>query len=304
MLVPQSDFRTGVSNMARRLSSNHCVKFATAILCVFAPCGLKVADAPHLEFAGVVKASFLSRTNGLARLFSSVIGTQFERNPKFWLRGVSGAQAIHAGGGAGAMAITPWHVLGANHWKQDVGAHLYFCDAVGKTVTRTVVAGTEIRSDVKSDIFLAVLDKALPNSIAPLPLMPSDWSNHIGSEPLLVTAMNHRSEFGIATLISPQNQVGPWFRYGCSYCSSALAPNLPFLALHAGDSGHPIMTLVDTNLILLGHITLENGDSNFSGPDYSSYASDIQSAISSLGTNNIAKTQKLRMLNFTPPYLQ
>ena len=272
---------------------------------MFIACGLKAADHEHLELAAAVKSSFLSRTNGVARLFSkSVNGTEFERHPKFWLRGVSGPEAIHVGSGAGATAVTPWHVLGANHWKQDVGAHLCFCDAVGNTVTRTVVAGTEIRSDIKSDIWLAVLDKALPNPIAPLPLMPADWTNHIGSEPLLVTAMNQRSEFGLATLVSLQTSASAWFRYGCSYCSSDLAPNLVFLPLRAGDSGRPIMTLFEKNLVLLGHITLEYGYSNFAGPDYSRYAADIQSAIASLGTNNIAKTQKLRMVNFTPPYLQ
>jgi hypothetical protein len=303
MLLARSNFRTGASENARRSSSNHSIKFATAILLMFAACG-SMADPANVELAAAVKTSFLSRTNGVARFLSkSVNGKEFEREPKFWLREVSGPQAIHVGGGAGAMAITPWHVLEANHWKQDVGAHLYFCDAVGNTVARTVVAGTEIRSDIKSDIWLAVLDKALPNSIAPLPLMPSAWTNHIGSEPLLVTAMNQRSEFGLATLISPQNQVGPWFRYGYSYTSSDLASNLPFLPLLAGDSGRPILTLVETNLILLGHITLEGGHSNFSGPDYSSYAADIQTAIASLGTNNIAKTQKLRMVNFTRPYL-
>jgi hypothetical protein len=54
----------------------------------------------------------------------------------------------------------------------------------------------------------------------------------------------------------------------------------------------------------LGHITLEYGRSNFAGPDYSSYAVDIQQAISSLGTNTIAKMQKLQIMNVPEGYLQ
>src|SRR5215471_3164668 len=122
------------------------MKCATAILTVFAASQLKAAEFPtHLELDTVAKANFLSRTNGVAQLFSkSVDGTQFVRHPKFWLRGTFGAEATHVGGGPGASAITRWHILGANHWKHDVGGHLYFCDAMGKTIARTIVAGTEI----------------------------------------------------------------------------------------------------------------------------------------------------------------
>src|SRR5262249_55252605 len=134
--------------------------------------------------------------------------------------------------------------------------------------------------------------------------MSLHWTNCIGNPPLLVTAMNQRSEFGLAILTSLRPPVDGWFHYGYSYCSSDLASQLSFVPLRTGDSGHPIMTLVQTNLILLGHITLEYGRSNFAGPDYSSYAADIQIAIASLGTNSIAKMQKLQIINLPERYFQ
>src|SRR5215471_6278827 len=97
-----------------------------------------------------VRSNVVARTNGTTSLMFSTWeqGTRFVRNPRFWLNGMNGLSAIHVGYGPGATAITPWHVVGANHWKNEVGAKLYFCDAQNHTILRTVVAGTEIRSDI------------------------------------------------------------------------------------------------------------------------------------------------------------
>jgi hypothetical protein len=241
--------------------------------------------------------NFLAKTNGSTQLFSaSSNGRSFVRNGKFWLHGMKGLLATHVGYGPGATAVTPWHVLEANHHRNDVGAKLYFCDQTRNTIIRTVVAGTEIRPDIKSDIWLAELDEALPSSIAPMLLMPPDWASHASSVRLTVAAMNQAGCFGSATCVSFQ-PVSGWFRYGCAYGRSVMAPTMQFEPLHAGDSGHPIVTLVGTNLVLLGHITLESAGTTFLGPDYSRYLSDIQAAVAALGTNRIAQVQKISTID-------
>ena len=56
---------------------------------------------------------------------------------------------------------------------------------------------------------------------------------------------------------------------------------------------------METNLVLLGHVTFEAGDTTFSGPDYSAYGPDVQRAIETLGTNITARSQKLRAIDLT-----
>lgn len=242
-----------------------------------------------------VLTNVLAKTNGSTQLFSHLAnGKNFVRNPNFWLRGMNGLLATHVGYGPGATAITPWHVLEANHNKNDLGSKLTFCDQANQTILRTVVDGTEIRPDIKSDIWLAVLNEALPGSITPMLLMPPDWTQHATSRRLAVAAMNQASSFGAATLFSFQHPVPGWFRYGFVYSALAGAPTVQFKLLHAGDSGYPIVALVGTNLVFLGHITFESGSASFMGPDYSHYLSDIQTAIATLGPNRTARAQKIR----------
>jgi hypothetical protein len=242
--------------------------------------------------------NFTIRTAGSTQVFSkSVGGTEFNRNPTFWLHGLNGLTGIHAGYGPGATAITRWHVLGAGHWKHDIGSKLCFCDLQDHTVIRTVVAGTDIRPDIKSDIWLAALDQALPPSIAPMALMPSHWSVEIVGQGMPVAAMNQSSAMGSAEVISLSQSVSGWFRYGCVYRAPGITRALGFEPLRTGDSGQPIVTIVETNLVLLGHITFENGAATFLGPDYSHYAGDIQAAIPALGTNRIAAQEKLTFID-------
>lgn len=248
-----------------------------------------------------IRRNVIARTNGgSTQLFAKYLdGTKFVRNPKFWLKDMNGLTGVHAGGGPGATAITPWHVVGANHWKNEAGSKLYFCDLQNHTIVRTVVAGAEIRPDIKSDIWLAVLDEALPGSIVPMPLMPADWTNHVVLSRFPVAALNKNSDFGSAEILSFRQQVSGWFLYGYLYNRSSLAPTLQFTALKGGDSGRPIVTWVNEDLVLLGHLTFEPGDERFAGPDYSLYSADIQAAIRNLGTNDLAKAQNIRTIGLS-----
>lgn len=248
-----------------------------------------------------IRAGVTARTNGTTtQMFSSYSdGTRFVRNPRFWLNGLNGLAATQVGPGAGATAITPWHILEANHFKNEVGAKLYFCDALNHTVMRTVIAGTAIGHDVGSDTWLAVLDNALPPSISPMWLMPPDWTNHVLLSRVPVAALNKEWEFGAAEILSFSQPVKGWFTYGYLYHATSLAPSLQFRPLKAGDSGRPIVAVVGANLVLLGHLTFEPGEEKFLGPDYSRYGPEIQSAIKTLSTNETAKGQLIRTIDLS-----
>src|SRR5262245_60809648 len=62
-------------------------------------------------------ATSLAQRKGDQNLFLNHDSSKFVRNPQFWLKGVEGLNAIQMGDAPGATAITPWHVVGANHSK-------------------------------------------------------------------------------------------------------------------------------------------------------------------------------------------
>jgi hypothetical protein len=278
------------------------MKIARLVL-IFVVVQVKAAEArsaPLKDLITDMRTNIVARTNSSStQMFASYVdGTKFRQNPRFWLSGMKGLSATQVGNGAGATAITPWHILEANHNKNEVGSKLYFCDAQNRAVVRTIVEGKEVRPDIRSDTWLAVLDSALPSSVAPMLLMPPDWTNHVILSRLPVAALNQQREFGAAEILSFQQPVEGWFRYGYLYKSSSLAPSLQFRPLKAGDSGRPIVTLVADNLVLLGHITFEPGE-RFAGPDYSRYGPDIQAAIKTLGTNDVAKSQQISIVDLS-----
>jgi hypothetical protein len=251
------------------------------------------------DFTTQVRADAVARTNGASvQMFSTYTDApKFVRNPAFWLRGMNGLTGIHAGGGPGATAITPWHIVGANHWKNSAGSKVVFCDAENKAITRTVVDGVEIRPDIKSDIWLAVLDSALPPSIVPMAMMPTNWLELIPPVRLPVAALNRDQCFGSAELLPFREPARGWFQYGLAFKRSSALPTMQFEPRKGGDSGRPVVTFVRSNLVLVSHLTLEGGGVNFFGPDYGSYGPDIQAAIRTLGTNDSAKAQHVRIVN-------
>ena len=268
-----------------------CLSLASAVL----------SHLPAEDLTDQVRANVETRTKGTSpQLFTTFTdGTRFVRNPRCWLNDMKGLSAVHAGYGPGATAITPWHVIGANHWKHESGAKLYFCDLQNHSIVRCVVASMEIRPDIKSDIWLAVLDQRLPVSITPMPLMPPAWTNYVRHSRFPVAALNKKNEFGAGEVLTFRQPVSGWYLYGYLYQPSSLAPTLQFAPLQGGDSGRPIVTLVNGNLVLLGHLTFEPGKGRFAGPDYSAYSADIQSGIRKLGTNNAATAQNLRTIDLS-----
>jgi hypothetical protein len=287
---------SGRAGCFRSLNAAWCALIAVTMAGALVQGAQNVNDS---ELYDQIRHDFSSRSNGSAQVFSSRAGAiSFTRSTNFWLRGLNGLTGIHAGDGPGATAITRWHVIGANHWKHDSGSKLCFCDLKNHVVTRTVIVGTEVRPDLKSDIWLAVLNEALPASIAPVAMMPEGWLERLRTSQVLVAAMNQVSSMGIGEMISRDQPVRRWFRYGLLFRATEIYPSLSFRPLRTGDSGYPIVTIVENDFVLLSHLTLESG-MNFLGPDYSRYAQDIQKAISVLGTNQVAQAEKIHLTNLT-----
>lgn len=271
-------------------------------ICFFLVLPLKASEKSRASSENLnseVRNGMIARTNGSSpQMFSSYIdGVKFARNPRFWLAGKNGLSGIHVGYGPGSTAITPWHVVGANHWKHDVGSKLVFCDLADQAISRTVVAGVEIRPDIKSDIWLAVLDSALPAAVKPMAIMPTNWLELIPPTRLPVVALNKDEVFGSADLFPFRQPARGWFQYGFAFKRSSALPTMQFEPGRGGDSGRPIVTVLGTNLVLISHLTLEGAGVDFFGPDYSAYGPDIQAAIRSLGTNAAAKAQSVTIVD-------
>lgn len=70
-------------------------------------------------------------------------------------------------------AITPRHIVMANHAYVQTGATIRFITSTGGVVTRTVSNSMQVGS---TDIRIGLLDSDLPDSITPAKLLPDDWS--------------------------------------------------------------------------------------------------------------------------------
>lgn len=97
------------------------------------------------------------------------------RNPDLWCSSLdlSAIALASAAGGGNLTAISPWHVIGANHYFNSAGL---WVDSNGAVVSRTVTASQQIGT---SDIRIGVLNAALPDTILPMKVMPSNWRDYI-----------------------------------------------------------------------------------------------------------------------------
>ena len=103
------------------------------------------------------------------------------RNPSHILSGVdiTGISAPHDyyaegwAGGVCATVISPRHIISANHWHMGIGRKQYFVAADNTVVERTVVSG--VNPYPGTDFWIGYLDSALPTSIKPFKVLPSNF---------------------------------------------------------------------------------------------------------------------------------
>lgn len=165
-------------------------------------------------------------------------------------------------------AITPRHVVMAQHFPRKPGQQLVFHDRAGKPHSRTLLKIEKLNDrDLSSDVAVGLLDRALPESVRcyPLPAVREDNGAALVGATVLVTEQKRRLFFNRIANIS-----GNWLSmrhdHGC--------PKSRRISLITGDSGHPTFILSKGELVLVETHTYGTSGG---GPWYGS--AEIQKAL-------------------------
>jgi hypothetical protein len=148
-------------------------------------------------------------------------------------------------------AITTQHVLLAAHYQYGIGTRVRFVTAGNVVVERTVVGSVTHPSYIPNfpDLALCTLDSALPGTITPCKVLPSNWAAKLisiqnGRIPCLLLDQEEKALTGDLFGLSSRT---------ASFQHPIDATRLTFFeSIISGDSGNPSFLVTDTgDLILL-----------------------------------------------------
>lgn len=272
MFIVQDDFGWGHQFLVPPVSSSLTTQFNRFV---------SSSLANHLQ------TNLVANTNGVASeaMFSTqdFTHTNFVPNVNFWLKvapektGIVIAHGSPLTSSIGGSAVTPRHVLNCNHAAFGAGQSLFFVDDNGTAVCRTVTQSVYLGSN---DVQVMILNADLPATVHPFKVLPASYTNQLpnaASGRLALVGMNQDNvmmpktgSFSYAPawyVIAPSDSTwGNWS-----------------VTIRGGDSGHPLMMLAGTNLVLLSHWWYVVG-----GPDYSFNTAAINTKLHYLSTNNAA----------------
>ncbi len=255
----------------------------------FVATGLSTASQGFNSFvpasaAYQMQTNLPARTNGLTVAARSLFSTQvfattnFVPNPNFWLKFAPERTAMVVAQGTppigiiGGSAVTPRHVINCAHAPYSAGLNLFFVGSDGVVVSRSVVASVYLGSN---DVQCALLSADLPATVTPFKVLPADFRNQLPSAAIghlqLVGGNQFQQMVPKAAAISQTSVTAlsdpAWGAWNAS--------------IIAGDSGHPIAALIQTNLVLVSHWWWSGG-----GPSYADSFNAINAKLHYLSTNN------------------
>lgn len=220
------------------------------------------------------------------------------RNPDLWCSSLdlSSIALASAAGGGNLTAISPWHVIGANHYFNSTGL---WVDSNGAVVSRTVTASQQIGT---SDIRIGVLNAALPETIVPMKVMPSNWRNYIPGYlyniPCVyfdVGSIDSAKQCGILSTYQIRQasdgilldfEVSPDADKAAFY-STNVSPSIDF------NSGSPVFFILGTTPVLLGTWYYAG-----EAPITSDYITEINAAMASLYGSSSHQLQQINISEY------
>ena len=234
-----------------------------------------------------------ARTNGLTPASEAMFSTaswsttNFVRNPNFWLAFAPEKTAIVIGQGnpltgeIGDAAVSPRHVINCAHAPFGVGNKLLFIDDNGSDVWRTVMANKNYGYP-GSDINVALLDSDLPSTVNPFKILPTKcvaWLPTLTNSPTLHIVAANQDKKVFPKLLGKS----PWDSILLVNSSALWLGTNWNVTIRSGDSGHALMLLVGTNLVLLSHWTSAGSGTFYSYPTNFTL---IDAGMHYLSTNN------------------
>jgi hypothetical protein len=227
----------------------------------------------------------------------------YVRNPDCWAKDfdltcTSPWNSTAANGMAGT-AISPRHVVFAQHWYVLNNATMRFVTQDNQVITRTlknsVYVGASTGANKWTDINIGILDADLPESITPAKILPADWTDYFpttsSTNSLGTTHLNALLRFPILYLDQEEKAlVGEWMYTRLANVSANNYPHMGWVppAVNStrrllyelpisGDSGNPNFAIVNGETVLLFCFYGAGG-----GPDLSQYKTEIEAAMATL----------------------
>lgn len=192
-------------------------------------------------------------------------------------------------------AVTPQHVLVATHYALQVGDTIRFVTSDNTVITRTIVqTGNVLKGEASVDAGMALLDSALPSSITPCKIFPSNFSSYLPASaitgsvsayrlPLL--ALDQQEKGIVMDLLHIPEQINTTGTAvtGDSYTTFStpeLSDRIRFNeAIVSGDSGNPIFAVIGSELWLVSTFF-----GSTAGPAYNALTSELNAMINTLDT--------------------
>ena len=165
-------------------------------------------------------------------------------------------------------AVSPVHVVFANHFQLSPGTRVYFVGTDGKLYYRRYLAGLRVG---ETDLMVGLLDSPLPPAVRPAAILPDDYAAYIGNADKLPVVTFDQKEralvqelWPISTAPESNGMSSRNLKFSSGWHSvGAAVPEPPELAearerrarfydhLVKGDSGNPCFLLVGREPILL-----------------------------------------------------
>ena len=181
-----------------------------------------------------------------------------------------------------ATAISPRHVIMANHFITPVNSTYYFRGTDGNIYHRVLTQKRTISTgNLNTDIQIGLLDSDLPPEVVPAKLLPSDFERHIntGRGLPVITLNQHESAYVMELAAMPTCRLGNRVSTVSCLESHFLVRESFYRPVVTGDSSSPRFLLVGNQLVLL-HVMWSGGRG--SGTLLSHYATEIQRAMNQL----------------------
>ena len=189
----------------------------------------------------------------------------YVRNPDFWaadlaskLTAISPYNSELAHKRAGT-AISPIHIAFAEHWPIANNTIVRFIEVDGTVVDRKLMTSQRVGS---TDIMIGVLEYALPTSITPMKVLPSDYYNQLPHMAInTVDLGGHAIHNGMPLLALDQWELGTVVDLG-SFDGTSHQMHAPstinkekrlefYKDKIDGDSGNPACLIVNDELVLM-----------------------------------------------------
>ena len=222
--------------------------------------------------AGTALSRFSSRS------FDGNGDITYTLNPAFWARdhdltcvSIGNSQAgVHRGG----TLVSPQHVIFATHYPISNGRRLYYVDAAGALVTRTLAAQQTITG---TDIIVGKLDSPVPAGVNFARVLPVNHASYApnGHDGVPVC---HFDQFGRCSISKGLGGTSADTYF--NKIALALSGNLSgyLNTTIGGDSGQPLLLLLPGQTVLGACFHVPSG-----GPGIRYYRTQVNAAMTALG---------------------